>query len=232
LITVLNNLPGPVRKGLRALRRTLGFSPMQKVLRELRRRGVVLSQLRVLEVFGEDGSKHVQDYARLVRSVEIWEIDPQMEQPLKRNVPGATVRIVDSYEQMKKTDSRFDLIAIDNFPEAISFGRWEHFDLFPDIFRICSNSAILVSNVMPKYDDEHRRYFGEVFNRDDVPAHIAARRAFYRTENGENIDRDQMMGVYRAMAEASGFEVEWHFFQPRRYIDYLVFKVRRRAPAA
>lgn len=209
------------------VRRALRLSPMQRVCKELERRGVRLSELRALELFGSDGDRHLKDYAASVASLEIWEIDPAYEAVLRRRFPGATLRIVDSYEQIKKTPATYDFISADAYAERIYGGHCEHFDLFPNLFRIASPSAVIVLNVLPRFDDELRTRWSFVFDKDDVGAHLSCRRSFYRTSRPECITFEEMIGVYEDLARSNGFELEWHFFQKRHYAYYLVFKVRR-----
>ncbi len=200
---------------------------MHRVCRELQRRGVRMNELRALELFGADGDRHVRDYAGLVSSLEIWEIDPGCEKALRQRFPKATVRIVDSYEQIKKTSDRYDLIVADSPCERLYGGHCEHFDLFPDLFRVASASAILVLNILPRFDEELRRRWSFLFNEDDVAAHSAQRQSFYKTMRPDHISLQELAEVYEGLARANGFEPDWHFFQKRQYYYYLVLKLRR-----
>lgn len=126
--------------------------PMHKVLKQMKRRGIDLSTLHALEVFGYTGELHTIYYAPYVSSLEIWEIDPRYEERLKRNLPRAKVRIVDSYEEIKLTPDRYDLVVVDN-PMQNHGNHSEHFDLFPHIYRVCLSPTIVVLNTIPKIDD-------------------------------------------------------------------------------
>jgi hypothetical protein len=103
-----------LRQSARDVRRMLGMSPMQEVLRGLEERGCALSSMDALEVYGASGGLHTRDYAHRVKSLEVWEIDPKHEASLRRNLPNATVHIVDSYDRVKSADRRFDLVVVDN----------------------------------------------------------------------------------------------------------------------
>ncbi len=111
------------------MRRTLGLSPMQSVMRELTRRGVRVADLRALECFAFDGHMHTIDYAPLVRALEVWEINPVHEAVLRRTFPAAVVHITDTYRQVEECTDRFSLIVVDNSP--VHGGHTEHFDLLP-----------------------------------------------------------------------------------------------------
>jgi hypothetical protein len=202
---------------------------MQRVCAELQRREVNLRELHALELFGGGGVRQTQDYAALVSSLEIWEIEQYYEASLRRRFPTATVRITDSYEQIKKTSTRYGLLVADSPAERLYGGYCEHFDLFPDLFQIAEDPAILIVNVIPRFDDEVRRRWAYaeqiVFDADDVGKHLACRQAFYGTPNPERIALDEMIPAYASLARAAGFQLQWHFFQKRHYAYYLVLKV-------
>ena len=79
--------------------------PMLRLLKELKRRGVDLGELRTLEIFGRDGLDHTTTYAREVKSLEVWEINPKWHSDLVKNLPDASIRIVDSYEELGRSES-------------------------------------------------------------------------------------------------------------------------------
>ena len=107
----------------RATASRLGLLPIQRILAEGSRRGASVEQFRALEVFGCTGERLTKHYAPLVRSVEVWEINPSLEPALRRNVPTATVRITDSFAEIKTTPSRFDLVVVDNPVGGMSSAR-------------------------------------------------------------------------------------------------------------
>lgn len=225
-VTVRQRLREPVKGWLRLLRRKLRLSPIQRVCAELERRGVSLRGRRTLEVFGYDGNLHTKDYAPNVGSLEIWELDPRHEAALRKSFPQATVKIVDSYAEIKRTDHRFDLIVVDNFEHV--YGPYcEHFDLFPDVFRVSGDDAVLIVNVIPRLDESVRIKWPYLFEDHDMAAHLARRRAFYGTATPTNIAPREMLEVYTRLARSSGFEVEWHFLRQRHFVSYLVLKLKR-----
>lgn len=211
-----------IKKLLWSLRRALGLSPTQRVFRELRARNVRTGDLEALEIFGHTGFLHTVDYARQVSSLEAWEIDPTHEPALRRNLPGATVRILDSFDELKRSPGKFSLLVVDN-PVCVYGGHCEHFDAFPDIFRVAKDSSILILNAAPNPWPPPEE------------AHLVGRRAFYKADRPENVPFDRMMKVYRELIEAGGFALEWHFFRRRTLATrayYLVLKIKRMAPGA
>jgi len=197
---------------------------MHKVLKQMKRRGIDLSTLHALEVFGYTGELHTIYYAPYVSSLEIWEIDPRYEERLKRNLPRAKVRIVDSYEEIKLTPDRYDLVVVDN-PMQNHGNHSEHFDLFPHIYRVCLSPTIVVLNTIPKIDDADQVDYPNLFNE----VHLARHRAFYGTDHAEKISLSTIAGTYRRLAAADGFHVEWSFFVKRTSVYYFVSKIVRSA---
>lgn len=205
-----------VRNLLRSARSTLGLSPMQQALRKLRRMGVEPGELHALEVFGGSGTFHTRDYAGRVASLDVWEIDPRLEGTLRRNLPQAKITITDSYEELKNASKRYGLLVADN-PMSLHGGHCEHFDLFPDIFRIIAPRAVLILNVIPEATPRARRRFPYLFN----PAQLAERSRFYRTDHPEAISLDEITRHYITLAADHGFTVERTFRQQRHFVWYL-----------
>jgi hypothetical protein len=210
------------RDFMRSARRVFGLSPMQQVLRELEHRGVDLASLTAVELFGGCAKRHTLDYANRVAGLEAWEIEPSCEEMLRKNIRGGTVRIVDTFEEIRKTSQRFDLIVIDN-PMSIYGGHCEHFELFPDVFRLVGDSAIFVIDVIPNVPPDGLRKFPYLFSEQ----HLALRRQFYQAEKADDLSREQIVSAYRRSAETAGLKLEWNFWVRRHFVYYLAFKVRR-----
>jgi len=213
-------------------------TPMKRLIAELEKRDVRMSQTRALEVFGATGDGHLVDYAPLVKSLEIWEIDLTLECTLKRRFPRAEVKITDAFAEAKQTDSVYDLIVIDN-PLSTYGSYCEHFELFPSVFRIAADGCVIVVDVIPEASEVARKVYPYLFNDEQV----RRRREFYRTRNPEKISIPEMLDTYRSLAIDCGFTLEWHIavkrdplaakavkaFLPHRQglMWYLAFKVRR-----
>ncbi len=217
----------PVRKYLWALRRALGLSPMQQVMRELERRGVRLKEMQALEVFAHSGFLHTRDYHPHVATLEAWELDPRQEVELRRNLPGADIKITDSYEEIRKTPRRYNLILLDA-PDGV-YGDHdqycEHFQMLSEVFQVAADATVLVVNVVPGYPDvpPERSQF--------TAKRLEHRRRFYGTDRPAWVPIADMIPVYRRRIEEQGFELEWHFSlarTSRQRVHYLVLKIKRR----
>jgi hypothetical protein len=213
---------------VRAAGRALGILPMQRVVRGLRRRGVALERLDALEVFAYTGERLTRHYAPHVASLEAWEIDPACEHALRRNLPRAEIRILDSFEEIRRTDRRYGLVVVDN---PVWFR--EHFELFPHAFRVLADNAVLVLLVLPELDETTERQYPELFDE----RHVDRRRAFYETDDPRRVPLEMMVAHYGRLAAESGFALEWSFAEQRRELQglrprrmsmfYLVLKLAR-----
>jgi hypothetical protein len=194
-------------------RRKLHLTPMRRVMRELTRRGVDVSSLRALEMFGGNGRGHTVDYAPYVASTEVWEIDPAFAPVLRQNLPEATVKIVDSFAEIEVSQNKFDLVLVDP-PYEMFGGHCEHFDIFPGVFRILKPFSILVLcnvrlNVVmsTRYSDRH----------------LEIRKSFYEVDDPTRIPLDQMLKIYNQLFLRHGYESKWWVLQDRN----LMYRLRR-----
>jgi hypothetical protein len=206
----------------RAARRMLGLSPMCSVIRELRSRGIDVARLDALECFAFTGAMHTRDYAPAVRSLELWEIHAGHEPVLRAGFPGSTVRITDTYAEIARTDRRFGFVVVDNSP--VHAEHIEHFDLFPAIFRVLEDEAIVVLDVIPHLNDAVLGRYPEMF-RDTT---LEARRRFFNASDPRQLLQGEMLACYAARAADAGFRIEWSFSRKRNaIITYFVLRLVR-----
>ena len=209
-----------------ALRRTLQLSPTQQIFRELERRGVKLGELTALEAFGGNGDMHTKDYASRVASLEVWEEDPDKEHRLRRNLPMAEVKITDAFKEIATVAKQYNLIVLDS-PVQVYGNYCEHFEIFPKVLRVATDSSIVIVNVIPGFAAADGAQRPRLFTE----AHLARRRAFYRTAHPERVSYGQMIAAYQSYIDENGFDLEWHFFRQRTSatgLHYLVLKIKRR----
>lgn len=196
--------------------------PMESVIAKLENNKINVHKLNALEVFGKDGEWHTMDYGYKVNSLEIWEMDEKCRKTLERNFPFATVKIVDSYREVETCKNKFSLIVIDN-PMSTCGSYCEHFSLFPNIFDLCDDDAIIIVNVIPKINKQVKNQYPYLFN----DMQLEKRKEFYKTNFPEEITFEEMELTYKNMALKSHFEMEWSFFQKRNFVYYYVFKLKR-----
>jgi hypothetical protein len=196
---------------------------MKDVLNYVKRKKLLDRPINALEVFGRDGQWVTRDYANAVDSLEIWELNPEFEKDLKNNFPQATIKITDSYKEMKITPNKFDFVVVDN-PMGIYGQYCEHFQLFPDIYRILKERAVLILDVIPNMDEESKHAYPTLFNE----AHLEYRRVFYKTNHPKDIPMNEMITIYRRMSEENGFEIIDYYYKKRSFVYFLVLTVSKK----
>ncbi len=201
------------------------YKPMLQVLEELKRREIQPETLRVLEVFGRDGVDHTTTYADKVKSLEVWEIDRNRRPQLEKNLPDAEVRIVDSYDEIETTTTKYDLIILDN-PIGIYSNHCDHFDFFPDpLFRVTSDEALFIVNVIPDIDPMTQKIFPNLDEK-----YLEKRADFYDADDPAHISMKQMVDTYKRFIEFHDYHMLWSFYVERSKVYYLVFRIKRLSP--
>jgi hypothetical protein len=227
-----------LEKVLTVRRKTLnkaGLLPMQKVLKKMIKKGVKLENLHALELFGYIGEYSTKYYAPYVSSLDLWEVDPKFENDIKKAVPNANILITDSFEEVKKNNKKYNFIIVDN--NNYSFGdHFEHFDLFPVIFKLAMDESILILNVWPDMNKTYLNNFKTdkglhgKYTEDMEKRAFNSRSAFYKTDKPEHLTHEKMRDVYAEQCKKAGFNLEWSFFQKRTYIGqnyYFVMKIKK-----
>jgi len=193
---------------------------LKDILPVIVKNGFELFSVSALEVFGGDGTMHTKDYADSVKSLDIWEYDPDYEKDLKVRFPRANIKICDSYLQVKKNTVHYDLVVVDN-PIQTSGGHCEHFDLFPDIFKIMNDDCLVILNVIPdiiqtiKYPELASEY------------HLNKRKEFYNAVDPEHITDGELTLTYNNLVKNNGFYIEWILTLRRTFVYYLAMKLKR-----
>ncbi len=192
---------------------------MRSVCARLRSEGVRLDQFAALDSFAREGDWQTVIYAREVASLEAWEISPEFLPGLQRNLPGATIRIVDFYAHGAATQDKFDFVVVDN-PQA-TFGpdeRYcEHFEALPVVLRLLKPGAFLIFNLN-----------WAPFNFDAHPLWQQRRAAFYGVADTSLLSfEDFLLPFYRQYFARRGFKTLQCFSQPRNdeYLAYAVFRL-------
>lgn len=192
---------------------------MARICARLKAEGVDMRSLAALDFFAREGDWQAVVYAREVGSLEAWEINPDFLPGLRRNLPGATLRIVDSYAHGVTTDERFDFVVLDN-PQA-TFGpeeRYcEHFEALPVALRLLRPGAFLIFNVN-----------WSPFDFDAHPEWQRRRAAFYGIAETSRLSPTKfLLPFYANYFAARGFRTLQSFVQPRNdeYLAYAVFRL-------
>ena len=190
-------------------------SPMRKVVEKLEFI-CGLSGVKALELFGRKGDWHVIDYAAHVSKLEIWEIDPQYRKDLKRNFPRSKIRIVDSFQEIKKDGDKFDLIVSDNSVYCADGDEYcEHFELFPYVFGRMNSPCILILNINTK-----------PYNFIKGSEWWKRRARFYETDKPDDISFGKIDLQYRKICHQSNRQTGFSFVENRKGdIHYYILEV-------
>jgi hypothetical protein len=212
-----------------ALRRALQLSPMQDLLRKLKKRGVSLHQMDALELFGADGLRHTVDYYRSVHSLEIWELNEEYLPGLQKHFPNAQIKIVDTFEEIQSTSNTYNLFVSDE-PGQIygqTMEHSEHFDLMSKyLFRVARDAALIIVNAVP----EPLKQMPTANQHVAYPEYLERRRQFYETNHPERVELEEMIPGYQRVIGSNGFKLDWHISVRRTLrseLSYLALAVSR-----
>jgi len=192
---------------------------MKTVIQKILRRGFDLKNANALELYGREGNWHTVDYASYVNTLEIWEIDPIYLDNLKLNLPKAKIKITDNFTEIQHTSNKYDFIVVDN-PQSIYGDKnqfCEHFEIFPYIYRIIDDSAVVILNINIK-----------PYGLEQNKPYLDRRNTFYQLEDAQFLSPFFVRDFYKNLFEKNGFLVEWLFFHVRNsHIYYFVIKLRK-----
>lgn len=201
---------------------------------------------RALELFCGPGASQAKEYAPLCEYFEGWEIMEDRAAEFKRNFPQATVKVCDVYKEIAEyRGEKFNVIMVDN--SLLTAPRFEHFGIFPDIYRLMAPVCFVILTVCPdpfSYAEPRKealvKAFGNKVN-DFMLDWDKARDAFYQLTamDSKNLPKpppvssvklDSMEGIYREKFEAAGFNVPYVFSCMRsRAVGYVMVEAHQEA---
>ena len=200
---------------------TFKWYPVYDVIRTIHQR-FPLTGCRALEAFAYTGAWQARSYSKYPSYLEAWEINPECEQALHANLPGAVIRITNTFEEILRCDKTFDFINVDTHQGI--FGLYcENFEFFPLLFRVAADECVVNLNVIPNASPYWRQKYGDLFNAE----HLARRKQFYGVEDPANISLEQMLSAYQRIAEKNGYTILWHYYKQRTLTYYLVLHLKK-----
>jgi len=193
---------------------------MKALLCRLEEVGEPLAEYDALEYFARAGDWQTTTYASRVRTVTAWEIMPDHEAELRRNLPNAHIRIGDSYElaHEERYLNSVQFIVMDN-PQGI-FGKYcEHFEALPLVRQLVSRKGgVVIFNInRHPFDYEKNPLWKK-------------RRSEYYGRDASDLEVDFLLEFYSQRFSESGLNTRFSFEQPRNkeYLSYMVFGVSSR----
>jgi hypothetical protein len=201
---------------------TLRIYPVYRVIGAINER-FPLSGKSILEAFAFTGAWQTRAFKKYPSYLEAWEIDGSCLPELKKNLPHATIRIVNSFEQVRICDRRFDFINVDTHQGI--FGQYcENFEFFPLLFRVASDEFVVNLNVIPDASARWRKKYPDLFSAE----HLRRRAEFYKTKSPESVSLDLMLKTYGEIAAGNGYEICWYYYLQRTLTWYLALHLKKK----
>lgn len=198
----MSNLAQQLVLAAKQIRRALRLSPMHLILKQLRQQGFRPEAFQTLEAFGGTGVSHTPDIYGTVAELDIWDVSPARQSLLRQKFPRAKTMVVDSYLAMQQVAKTYDLVVLDS-GERMG-GRYEHFEMFPYVYRALKPRAVLILNETPVI-------------KDTDPERLRQRREFYQVNDAANVSWDQVRDTYRRLSAQNSYQLE-HIFFERRWV--------------
>ena len=193
---------------------------IKRVISFLLERKVPLRKMKALDFFAREGDWQTAYYAPLVEEIHAWEINPEFEENLKKNLPSnARIVIGDSHAMSKKTHERFDMVVLDNPLGCYSSNYCEHFDALECATLLLRDSGIIVLNVKTR-----------PYNLDRFPEWKRRRDEFYEID-ASNLELDFVDQFYKKKFSSLGFDLEFSKLVERPQEEHLyeyVASIRRK----
>lgn len=202
---------------------------MKKILEILKQKGIDISQMHALEPFAREGDWQTWVYADKVESLDAWEINPDCEMALRKNLPKARIKIIDSLKEFKKRKyfGKYDFIVIDNPMNC--FGAHEqyceHFDIIPEVCHLLNQKGILIFNINK-----------EPYDYEKNPKLEARRKQFYHQEKTNKLSLKFLLKFYKELFCKYGYTTKFCFnisrgkYECNDFFHYLVFYLKAKSP--
>ncbi|HOZ87997.1 MAG TPA: hypothetical protein PL029_09575 [Bacteroidia bacterium] len=182
-----------------------------------------LKNCHALEAFAFTGALQARAYKHYPAYHETWEISEDCRAALHRNLPGATIRITNSFEEITRCKRKFNFINVDTHQGL--FGSYcENFEIFPLLFNVTSDECVVNLNVIPFAGVKWKMKYPDLFNKE----HLARRKAFYNTTKPENVDFRTMLLTYSKIAAQHNYVILWHAILKRTLTYYLALHLKKR----
>lgn len=178
----------------------------------------------ILEAFANTGEHQAPAYYKYASYFEAWEIDEKHKSSLSKNLPNAVIKITNSMQEILVTDKKFDVIVLDAHMGMFGNGYCEHFNIFPNIFRVANDDVVVILNVMPYAEEKWRKKYETVFSEE----HLKMRKEFYGDAfDVNNCTYDEMIAFYKNYFLSKNYQVTDYFFHQRHLLHYLVIKAHK-----
>jgi len=211
-----------LHKTKQALYHTFRLYPVYRILARINAR-FPLKGCHALEAFAFTGALQARAYKQYPAYHEAWEISGDCREPLKKNLPGAVIKITNSFSEVLTCSHKFNFINVDTHQGL--FGDYcENFEFFPLLFRVAQDECIVNLNVIPHAGEDWKKRYPDLFNAE----HLARRKAFYGAPDPANVSFEQMLAAYSRIAGEHGYEITWHAVEQRTLTYYLALHLKKK----
>ena len=184
---------------------------MFRICNKLLKKGQNLNSFTGLEFFAREGDWQTKSFAKFIKILHAWEINPVFKDKLSLNHPNAIIRIGDSFEFAKEIQykAKFDFIVFDN-PQSIYNNYCEHFEALENVSFLLKDSGIVIFNINKK-----------PFNYSKESLWAKRRNNYYKTE-ASNLESEFLLRFYSKLFNNMGFDIN-EIFEEKRNNDYLSY---------
>lgn len=200
----------------------LKLYPIYKVIRAVNAQ-FPLDECVALEAFAFTGELQTRAYKKYPKYLEAWEISEYWKEDLKRNLPGATIKITNTFEEIMRCEKKFNFINVDTHQGL--FGDYcENFEIYPLLFNVMQDECIVNLNVIPQASARWKQKYPDLFNE----KHLAKRKEFYTSDHPDNISITEMLLTYRKIASKNNYDIVWNYQLKRTLTYYLVLHFKKK----
>lgn len=195
---------------MKALKDNVRSVGMKKICKKLsEKHGIDISSLTALDFYARKGDWQTAVYADVVRDIEAWEVDPEHEEQLIKNLPAhANIRIGNSFTiaREERYKNKFDFIVLDNPAGCYGKGLYcEHFESLELVKKLMTRDfGVVVFNIKTN-----------PFDFDKFPEWKKRRQQYYGLEDTSNLSLEFIENFYRNKLEIIGKRVKFLFIEHR-----------------
>lgn len=135
--------------------------------------------MKILEMFGNDGSGHLSIYGNGCNNLTIWELDEEKCLKLKKKFPNANIYNVDSLYEKHFHKKEFDIVIVDMPSEG-----WTYTDeIIPKSVQMLKDEGVIIFLI-----------FKKPYNL--IESIKKGRQQYYKAENVEDLSLDFLLKFY------------------------------------
>ncbi len=204
------------------------FTSLKLILITLKHQNLIPSKLIALDAFCQTGLQWTRIFSKNAHYLEMWDINESAIKYAKKGFSKAVINCGNSIEAFKKKSfgrDDFNFILIDTPLPFQYMETFEHFGFFDDIFNVSDKEVIVILNVAPSIDLITKTH---PVHKDYIEKWAKARREFYNTENGMEINPSILINTYTSRIEKMGYSIKLINYNARNeYVGLITLVVKK-----